>query len=131
MAEKIKDHVRWMAVKSEVNNNFERPTYKEGDVYWICIGENVGFEQDGKGELFARPVLVIRGFSREIFWGIPLTSQRKKGEFYFEFEMDGRKSVAILSQLRVFDTARVSGKRLGRINGAVLLEIKNKLKGLL
>ena len=123
-----------MPVKADINNNPVRPTYKEGEIYWMSIGENVGFEQDGKGELFARPVLVITGFSRQLFWGVPLTTRYKKGRYYQEIIINGKKkpNFAILSQLRAFDSARISGmRRLGRINCEALLLIKNKLKSFL
>ena len=123
-----------MPVKADINNNPVRPTYKEGEIYWMSIGENVGFEQDGKGELFARPVLVITGFSRQLFWGVPLTTRYKKGRYYQEIIINSKKkpNFAILSQLRAFDSARISGmRRLGRINYEALLSIKNKLKSFL
>jgi len=129
-----KNYISWMPVKADINNNPVRPTYKEGEIYWMSIGENVGFEQDGKGELFARPVLVITGFSRQLFWGVPLTTRYKKGRYYQEIIINGKKKTnfAILSQLRAFDSARISGmRRLGRINYEALLSIKNKLKSFL
>jgi len=130
----FKDYSDWMPVKSRINNAPARPTYKEGEIYWMSIGENVGFEQDGKGKLFARPVLVVAGFSRQLFWGVPLTSQHKKGGFYFELNIKNRKrtNIAILSQLRAFDSARISGsERFGRIDKNILKLIKNRLRSFL
>jgi mRNA-degrading endonuclease toxin of MazEF toxin-antitoxin module len=130
--DKSKDYLKWMPVKAEINNASVRPTYKEGEVFWMSVGENIGFEQDGKGFLYARPVLVVKGFSRELFWGIPLTSQEKDGQYYFSFKLNGTKSTAILSQLRAFDAARISGmKGMGRIDKTVLAQLKNRLKSLL
>ena len=39
---------------------------------------NIGYEQDGSGNDFIRPVVIIRKFNNEIFWGVPLTKTRKK-----------------------------------------------------
>ena len=127
-----KDYKKWTPVKIATNNVAHRPTYKEGGSYWALIGDNVGMEQDGKGELFARPVVIVKGFSKELFWGIPLTSQHKTGTYYFSFSFQNDKiSTAILSQLRAFDTSRISGPSIGRIKTADLVEIKNRLKHLL
>ncbi len=128
-----KYYTTWMSVKREIHNNASRPRYNEGDVFWVSIGENVGFEQDGKGRMYTRPVLVVKGFSAELFWGVPLTSQNKKGNYYYKFTLHGKDSVAILSQLRAFDTARISGssKRIGKINKPDLREITRLLANLL
>jgi len=34
----FKDYIDWMPVKSRINNVPMRPTYKEGEVYWMSIG---------------------------------------------------------------------------------------------
>ena len=123
----------WMPLKANINNSaISKPRigYREGDVFWLSIGVNIGNEQDGKGGLFARPVLVVKGFNRNIFWGVPLTSQPKVGKYYYSFILPGQinTSTALLSQLRLLDTARISGKKkLGRINNADLIEIKRRL----
>ncbi|MDR2524259.1 MAG: type II toxin-antitoxin system PemK/MazF family toxin [Candidatus Nomurabacteria bacterium] len=127
----MKDYEKWTPVKSEIHNNASRPKYNEGDVFWMSVGENVGFEQDGKGSLYARPVLVVKGFSKELFWGIPLTSAAKSGRYYFSFTLNDRKSTAVLSQIRALDAARMSGKRMGQVDNSVLIKIKELLKGLL
>ena len=54
-----KDYRLWNRIKKEANNLNLRPLwYKERDI-WICnLGENIGFEEDGKGKDFTRPVLI-------------------------------------------------------------------------
>jgi mRNA interferase MazF len=127
-----KDYLNWMPVKAEINNAAVRPRYNSGDVVWVSIGENVGFEQDGKGRRFARPVLIVKGFNKELFWGVPLTSNANKtGKYYASFSVKGKTSVAILSQLRAFDTSRVSGKRIGVVGSKILQDIQRKLADLL
>ncbi len=46
-----KDYKIWTPVKKNINNNRSHPIgYKARDI-WICnIGENIGFEEDGKGK---------------------------------------------------------------------------------
>ena len=87
-------------------------------MWWCSIGVNVGFEQDGKGEYFARPVIIFKKFNNEVFWGIPLSTKIKKGKFYVPVELgDGVPRVAIISQLRLID-----GKRLYQKLGVIRME---------
>lgn len=125
---KEKDYTDWMLVKTKINNVPLRPTFREGEVYWACVGENVGFEQDGKGRLFARPVIVLKKFNRELFLGIPLTSNDKLGKYYYSFHFKGRKSTAILSQIKAIDSARISGNRIGTVGSKTFWDIRKRLK---
>ena len=36
--------------------------------------ENIGFEQSGKGDEFLRPVLILKRLTKEMFFGIPLST---------------------------------------------------------
>ena len=72
----------------------------------MSIGQNIGFEQYGKGELFLRPVLVLKKLSKHTFFGVPLTSKKKQGTYYFSFAHKGKTSTAMFNQARVFDIKR-------------------------
>ena len=126
-----KDYTKWHKVKTTEHNGSLGPerglNYKEGQIYWVSIGQNVGYEEDGKGKLFVRPVLVVRGYNRHIFLGVPLTTKNKAGMFYYNFKAKNSDiiSVAILSQIRTFDTARISSRHpLGVVDGATLRKIR-------
>ena len=66
-----------------------------------------GIEQDGKHEEFARPVLVIRKFSRELFLGVPLCSQLKTHPYYHRITFKGREQAALLMQVRAWSSRRL------------------------
>lgn len=69
------------------------------------------FEQDGKGPDFARPVLIIKGFSKEVFLCVPLTTKMKKGKYYADIELsDKAPRKVILSQIRLVDSKRLQEK---------------------
>ena len=55
-------------------------------------GKNIGFEQNGKGSNFVRPILVLRKFNSSIFWGLPLTTIKKQVDIIILF-LSGRKSI--------------------------------------
>ena len=64
----------WHKLKYKISHNSDLPLgYKERDIWWLSLGHNVGVEEDGKGEMFNRPVLVVKGFNKDLFWGVPLS----------------------------------------------------------
>ena len=108
-----KDYHQWMPVKVRINNSNYRVVFKIRDVFWASIGENIGFEEDGKGQHYNRPVVILKKFNKQLFWGIPLSTTTRRGKYYFEVNLPGKngeQSVALLSQLRIWDSARLEDK---------------------
>lgn len=125
-----KDFKGWSKLKVALDDKtFGRPGYKVREIWWMHTGLNVGFEENGKGNTFVRPVLVLAAFSRELFWGIPLTSNHKTGTYYFTFEYSNYKSTAILSQLRAYDSKRLV-RKFGEMNKTDHYKITVKVKAL-
>ena len=81
----------------------------EKEVWWVRIGKNIGFEQNGKGELFLRPVLVFRLFNSKMFFGIPMSSGSKneKSDFCFKVTHNEKQYFLLLPQARLFSTKRL------------------------
>lgn len=61
---------------------------------------------------------------------MPLTKTIRAGKFYCEFEFNGKVSVAILSQVRLFDSKRLA-YTIGRISNGDYKKLKEKLIELL
>jgi mRNA interferase MazF len=123
-----KDYRQWMPVKAELHNEASRPIgYKEREI-WLCnIGENIGYENDGKGRRFVRPVLIVTAFNRQTCFVVPLSTTPKRTRFHFAFDGNtGKESVALLSQPRAIDASR-----LHRKIGIVSERDFNVLRGLL
>lgn len=122
---------QWNEKKKNIHNTKVSIKFREKDVLFLSMGKNVGYEQDGKGDDFLRPVVVLKKFGKDSFLGIPLTSKAKNGIFYHEVHFNkNRKSTAILSQLRMFDMKRVHYK-LGAIRDSDFNSLKMKLKELI
>jgi mRNA interferase MazF len=122
-----KDFDGWNIKKKAIDSNLPGIFCHSREIWWCSLGINIGFEQDGTGEYFDRPVVVMRAFSRNVFWGVALTSREKSGIFYFPIGLlEGRKAYAILSQIRLIDT-----KRLIRKGGILDEKIFEKLKSAL
>ena len=126
-----KDFRKWHDKKTQVDEIVKRPFFHDGKIWFCHLGINVGFEEDGLGKDFLRPVIIIRKFNKEIFWAIPLTRTNKKTKYYFSFSFDKNViSTAILSQIRLVDARRLSYK-IGDISSKDFKELKEKLKALL
>lgn len=106
----------WNVLKEDLNDITEGKLQlvRQGEIWWVGIGENVGVEINGKSEYFSRPVLVLKKFSRYGFMGIPLTSQEHFGSWYVSFIFQGKKEFAVLSQARVYSVSRLYG-RIGQV----------------
>ncbi len=103
----MKDFDKWNKRKKELDIKTNTKTFKERDVFFLNIWENVWYEQNWKGEKFLRPVLVYKKFSHNLFLWIPLTSKKKIWKYYLEFNLKNKTSIAILSQIKLFDSKRI------------------------
>ncbi len=117
----------WNSQKKHLENQDKLIGFSQYEIVFMKIGVNIGFEQDGKGEDFLRPVLVYKKFNNQVFLGIPLTSKAKNNQFHFEFEYKkDKKSFAILSQLKLFDIKRAKYKD-GKISKNDFIKLQDKL----
>lgn len=95
------------------NNNLSRPLYfhyKEGGVYNAYLGANIGYEEDGKNSLYTRPILIVKGYSQDIFYAVPLTTKHKVTQYHYRILSpidEDKESYAILNQGRTMDIARI------------------------
>ena len=121
-----KDFQNWHNKKSNLHEEKIRPFFHEREVWSASVGVNVGFEQDGRGDQFLRPVLILKKFNNEVLWCLPLTKNQKKGKYYFSFELKGEVSTVILSQIRLIDAKRLQYK-IGDMSGRDFDKIKEKL----
>lgn len=120
----------WHNKKSKIDQIFDRPFFHEREIWYCHLGLNIGFEQDGGGLDYLRPVIIFKKFNHEIFLGLPLTRTKKQSKFYFQFEFEGRESSAILSQIKLIDAKRLNNK-LGLISEKDFQNLKEKLTAVL
>jgi len=109
-----KDFDSWNTLKKRLNSKTKDIFFKERDIFWASIGLNIGYEQDGKSDLFSRPVLIMKKYNKNIFLGIPLSSKIKDDEV-----------TALLVQARLFDAKRLENK-IGKISTDEFKLLKNK-----
>jgi len=130
----MREFDQWNEIKKETQKDKIIVGFKNRDIFYIKMGQNIGFEQNGKGNKFVRPVVVLKKFNRYMFFGIPLSTQIKEGKFYHYFEFKKQrvtsKNIALLSQLRLYSSNRLLNK-IGVINQNDFDIIKNKIKTLI
>jgi len=118
---------RWNGLKRKISVKTVIP-FKQGEIYFMSVGHNIGSEIYGHDDLFLRPVFVYRKLSKTSFVGIPLTSKQRDGSYFFTFSYTKKTlSTALLNQLRVFDIRRAEYCD-GHISIKDFSKLKDKVK---
>lgn len=130
----MKNFDEWNIVKKK-RDSISREKHivycKEKEIWWIFLGLNVGDEEDGKGNLFERPVLVIKKFNNNLFWGCALSTKVKENNKYYKnINTKGGIRSVIISQLRIYDSKRLQEK-FDVIDNEEFEKIKTAIKELL
>ncbi len=130
-AEMKKDFDVWNKLKKEIDKSTTDFFVQTRQIWWCSLGVNVGSEQNGHGECFERPVIIIRKYTSDTFLCLPLTTKEKIGNYYHKLESAIETvSYVILSQAKV-----LYRKRLRRLVGMVphkeFHEIVEKYKDLI
>jgi len=112
----VRHFFEWIGIKEHLDERDIRPPYfKEGELWWAHVGENVGSEVNGKGKTFTRPVVVLRKLSVHTFLAVPTSTKAKIGTWYIPFYHKGVPEVALLAQIRVLSFKRLKEK-IGELN---------------
>ena len=125
-----KEYDWWNKLKKEIQSDTNEPDYfpKEGEVWMSSLGKNIGFEQNGSGTNFSRPILVVKKFNNHMFWCASLSTKQKKFDFYYNFiDPNGEKVSVILAQLKLVSVKRLK-RKLYDISSDNLKKIKGKLR---
>lgn len=126
-----KNFDKWNELKKRINEKSGIPIgvyWREKEIWFCSLGENIGSEQDGKNEFFERPVLILKKVSSTTFLAIPLTSRRKVGSWYVP--LSSADSSAIITQVRLADSSRLN-RRIRLLDDAEYELVRNRLKNYL
>ena len=124
MLEYILKLLDWCKIAISLRHNTASVLFKETEIWGCHVGLNAGVEVFGKGDQFARPVLVFKKLNAKSFLGIPLTSQLKNGSWYVPMQCNGKEARAILSQVKILDKGRLM-KRIETIQESEFIRIKS------
>lgn len=129
----MKDFDSWNELKKKIDVEKNEPDRfpKEGEVWMSSFGKNIGYEQNGSGDNFSRPILIIKKFNNHMFWVIPLSTKQKDFDFYFNYtDPNDQKVSAILAQMKLLSVKRLK-RKLYDIPNELFDEIKQKIKSFL
>jgi mRNA interferase MazF len=127
----LKRFLEWIHTKSKIDGKERKiNSILEGGVYWCSLGENIGDEENGKGDIFRRPVLIFKKFNNNIFWGIPMSTKNKENKYYVKVLLKDVEQSAMISQLRILDTKRLD-TYIGYISKPDFIRIQNAVRNLI
>lgn len=125
MNEIINKFKTWFKLKVELNSKESNIQFREREIWWCSIGINIGEEQNGKNDLFNRPVLILRKLTKSSFIGLPMTSKNKIGSWYVPITLHGKTSNVLIHQVRTWDKKRLSSK-IGQLDWKDFTEVKKR-----
>ena len=120
----------WNIIKKKIDQeNISVTKYpKEGEVWMSSVGKNIGYEQNGSGDNFSRPVVIVKKFNNHMFWVVPLSTKQKNFDFYYNYtDINNENVSAILAQLKLMSIKRLK-RKLYDMTEEQLKEVKEKLK---
>ena len=123
-----KDFDKWNEKKKKLDVRVIEETlfFKEAEVWWIHIGLNIGFETNGKGEEFTRPVLILKKYNKFSFLAVPLSTSTKTNKYRVSVGIiDGKNALANLSQIKNIDSKRLA-KKICTLERGLFETIKRK-----
>lgn len=125
-----KDFNKWNEQKKRLEGINQKFLFKQGEVWWCAVGVNVADESCGKGDVFGRPVLVLKKLSSKNYIGVPLSTKRKTGTWFVDVRVHGEVVSALLYQVRMFSVNRFQ-RRLTTLDVDDFSLVKEKLEALL
>jgi mRNA interferase MazF len=129
--EYYKDFDQWNEDKKKTDQKRFRRYYKPREIWWCRLGVNVGYEQDGTGEEFDRPVLILRRFNKNVCFIAPLTTSPKENKYLIPVgKINNKEAQVIISQIRLIDVKRLVEKRTERLDKKLFKTIRKAIKKL-
>lgn len=104
----IKNFEGWGKLKERIDTYRTIPIFHEREIWWCSIGMNIGYEIYGKGDIFTRPVLIIKKFSPFTFLCLPLSTKLKTNEYYYPITFNGETRRVIFDQAKTLDGRRLA-----------------------
>lgn len=116
---------KWNEAKKDIHINKNRIHFRQGEIWFVHIGQNIGYEVYGKGEEFLRPVVVFRKINKNTFLSIPLTSKLKDDKFHCIINFKEKQNSAILTQVKTIDAKRLRYK-IGSIDRKIFGKLEKQ-----
>ncbi len=132
IADVTKQFVEWTKKKIRHHVDTKVPIFyfREKEVWWTALGHNVGFEANGKHELFERPVLILKKYSKDMCFVLPLTTQMKSPSPWYQYtiSIEGVNCAINVSQGRTISNRRLL-RKMTTLDSAVYNEVVHQFTG--
>ncbi|MFA5995600.1 MAG: type II toxin-antitoxin system PemK/MazF family toxin [Patescibacteria group bacterium] len=127
----IQEFNAWSKLKIDIHLSKKSQTFyfKEGQIWWVSLGQNIGSEENGKNFHFERPVLILKKFNADMFLAVPTSSKIKPGNYRYIFQRNHLQYTINLSQMRVISAKRLL-RRLGKLEAEDYKNIQNMFRKL-
>ncbi|MDP3661360.1 MAG: type II toxin-antitoxin system PemK/MazF family toxin [bacterium] len=97
----------WAKLKPRIHFTESDVYFKERQIWWASIGQNIGSEENGKHGNFERPVIIFKKFNPQTFLAVPISTHAKEGAHRLVFINNDARFIANLSQMRVLSSKRL------------------------
>lgn len=99
----------WNRFKIQLNLQDKPPVFfNEREIWWASLGLNIGQEIDGKNRDFGRPVLILKKYSKNLCFVLPLTTQINQNKEQFPINIRNKAMAIVLSQGKTISSIRLS-----------------------
>lgn len=130
----MEEYDKWNEVKKYTQQKKRKLGMKSREIFWVKLGQNLGSEEYGKGKDFARPVIIVRRLTSDLFIGIPITTTIKNNDYFHSFTYMNKsrgmvENSAMILQVKTFSIKRVLSK-VGTVNKEDFDKMLEKTKSL-
>ena len=125
----MKEFDAWNRIKkaTDATDEESRLFFRDGDIWWVRLGVNVGYETDGKSREFTHPVIILKKYNQYSFLAVPLTTAQRPNRYRLPIGVvAGKEASATLSQLRNIDSKRLV-KKIAHVDADLLAIIRKEV----
>lgn len=122
-----KDFDSWNEKQKIIDLKEDRLYFKDGEIWWVHLGMNIGNESNGKTNQYLRPAIILKKYNMYSFLAIPLTTSPIRNNYRVSIgKILNKEASTNLSQLRYLDSKRLA-KKICTMDRCKFSEIKEKV----
>ena len=91
---------------------------------------NIGREQNGGGDNFERPIIIIKKLSPDTLVAVPLSTKKRMDQFQVVVTFGNLINYGLIDQVRVIDSKRLL-RKIGMVKSLEFEEMRRKLIGII
>lgn len=129
--DKASKFIEWTKLKIRLHFNERSIYFKDGQIWWMNFGYNVGVEINGKNNNYERPGIILRKINRDSMLVVPISSKILQSNYHYVFDdSHGKPQTAQLAQIRLLSSKRLI-RKIDKTPTTDFLEIKRLIKNLI